>query len=100
VTAQNLADRFVAAPISKLLQFAADAVIAPAILTGELERKLDNLRLDRWSSDFHWLIVKCPLAFDESAMPTKQGIGFEDQDELLELRLLQSSDMLELLDQG
>ena len=52
VTPKNLAYLFVADAVAKLLEFAGDAVIAPMILAGELEHKLDDLRFDRWSSPF------------------------------------------------
>ena len=62
--------------------------------------KLDDLRLDRWSPDSLVLLVECPLALDQLAMPAEQGVRFEDQDKLLQLRFRQFGNISELLDQG
>lgn len=69
VTAQNLTDFFMADPVAELFQFAHDAVIAPTILSGELEHQLDDLGIDKGATDFLRLMVEGPLAFDDFATP-------------------------------
>jgi len=100
MTAQNPAHLFIADPIAELFQFSGETVITPAMLTGELEHKLNDLRFDRQSPCFLELMVKCPLAGDELAMPAQQRIGFEDPEQLFQLRVWQHCEMSELLDQG